>query len=281
MTAPSTEPTGYQAPEIESEGPSPSSDLYTIGRTLAVLTLEFTGYQGEYRYRLPAASPLLVQQESFARLLRRATDADPKRRFQSAGEMAEQVTGVLREVLSAADGEPRPAFSGLFSPELRPVGTDLIPVRAENGGTGPRVSPPTVAEVIAGLPVPLADGTDPAAGYLATLGGLQPEQQAATLRAAVAGEAGIPPAVAASPETRLALVRALIAAGDPGGASAYLAELAAADPADWRIAWYTGLRDLASARPDSALAAFGAVYDELPGELAPEARPRLRRRGGR
>ncbi len=136
--------TGYQAPEIESEGPSPSSDLYTIGRTLAVLTLEFTGYQGEYRYRLPAASPLLVQQESFARLLRRATDADPKRRFQSAGEMAEQVTGVLREVLSAADGEPRPAFSGLFSPELRPIGTDLIPVRAENGGAGARVSPPTV-----------------------------------------------------------------------------------------------------------------------------------------
>jgi serine/threonine-protein kinase PknG len=260
---------GYQAPEIESEGPSPSSDLYTIGRSLAVLTFEFAGYQGEYKYRLPASVPLLDQQESFARLLRRATHADPKRRFRSAGEMAEQTTGVLREVLAVADGEPRPAFSVLFSPELRAIGTDLIPVRPEGGG-GARVSPPAAAEVIAGLPAPLADGTDPAAGYLATLGGLPPEQQAAALRAAVAGDAGVPPAVATSPETRMALVRALISVGDLDGAAVFLAELAAADPADWRIAWYGGLRDLAGSRPDSARAAFSTVYDELPGELAPK-----------
>jgi serine/threonine-protein kinase PknG len=261
---------GYQAPEIETEGPSPASDLYTVGRALAVLTFEFTGYQREYKYSLPPSVPLLAQQESFARLLRRATHADPGRRFQSAGEMAEQTTGVLREVLSVADGEPRPAFSGLFSPELRAIGTDLIPVRAADGAAGARVSPPAAAEVIAGLPTPLADGADPAAGYLATLGGLQPEQQAAALRAAVAGDVGVPPAVAASPETRMALVRALIAAGDPDSAATYLAELAAADPTDWRIAWYHGLRDLAAGRPDSALAAFTAVYDELPGELAPK-----------
>ena len=261
---------GYQAPEIETEGPSPSSDLFTVARALAVLTFDFAGYQGEYKFRLPASVPLLVQQDSFARLLRRATHADPRRRFPSAGEMAEQTTGVLREVLSVADGEPRPAFSGLFSPELRAIGIDLLPVRAADGAAGVRVSPPTAAEVIAGLPAPLADGTDPAAGYLATLGGLQPEQQAAALRAAVAGGAGVPPAVAASSETRMALVRALITAGDPDGAAVYLAELAAADPSDWRIAWYTGLRDLAAARPESAQAAFGAVYDELPGELAPK-----------
>jgi serine/threonine-protein kinase PknG len=261
---------GYQAPEIETEGPSPASDLYTVGRALAVLTFEFAGYQGEYKYRLPPTAALLAQQESFARLLRRATHTDPKRRFQSAGEMAEQITGVLREVLSLADGESRPTFSGLFSPELRAIGTDLTPVRATGGGPGAQVSPPPAAEVIAGLPAPLADGTDPAAGYLATLGGLQPEQQVAALRAAVAGEAGVPPAVAASPETRMALVRALITAGDPDGAAICLAELAAADPTDWRIAWYNGLRDLAAARPDNALAAFSAVYDELPGELAPK-----------
>ena len=34
---------GYQAPEIATAGPSPSSDLYTVGRALAVLTFEFTG----------------------------------------------------------------------------------------------------------------------------------------------------------------------------------------------------------------------------------------------
>ena len=271
---------GYQAPEIEADGPSPSSDLYTVGRALAVLTFEFAGYQGEYKYRLPDAVPLLAEQESFGRLLRRATDPDPERRFQSAAEMAEQTTGVLREVLSVADGQPRPAFSRLFSPELRAIGAELTPVSgADQGRERVRVSPPPVAEVIAGLPAPLADGTDPAAGYLATLGTLPPDQQAAALLAAVSGGGvagsgvaggSVPPAVAASPETKLALSRALITAGDPDGAAAYLAELAAADPADWRIAWHNGLRELASGRPDAARAAFTAVYDELPGEPAPK-----------
>ncbi|MGH3292198.1 MAG: protein kinase domain-containing protein, partial [Trebonia sp.] len=125
---------GYQAPEIEDEGPSPSSDLYTVGRTLAVLTFEFAGFQQQYRFRLPDNEPLLVQQESFARLLGRATHRHPARRFQSAGEMAEQLTGVLREVLSAEDGQPRPAFSGLFSPELRAIGTGLS-LAAANGSS--------------------------------------------------------------------------------------------------------------------------------------------------
>jgi serine/threonine-protein kinase PknG len=260
---------GYQAPEIETEGPSPSSDLYTVGRALAVLTFEFAGYQGEYQYRLPDAVPLLAEQESFARLLRRATRAESDRRFQSAGEMAEQITGVLREVLSRADGEARPAFSRLFSPELRPVGTDFTPVRTA-GETTAKASPPPAAEVIDGLPAPLADGTDPAAGYLATLGGLPPVHQVAALTAAIAGDAGVPPPVAASQETRLALVRALVTAGDPDSAATRLAELAAADPGDWRIAWYTGLCALASGQATRAEAAFSAVYDELPGELAPK-----------
>jgi serine/threonine-protein kinase PknG len=253
---------GYQAPEIETEGPSASSDLYTVGRTLAVLTFDFA-YQGEYKYRLPADEPLLLAHESFARLLRRATHSDPSRRFQSAGEMTEQLTGVLKEVLSVADGEPRPSFSGLFSPELRAVGIELTPA-------GAGAAPPSTAEVIAGLPVPLAESADPAAGYLATLAALPPDQQAAALLAAVAGQGGIPQAVTASTETRLALVRALVVAGAAGEAEAHLAELAAVDPADWRIAWYTGLCELAQARPARARAAFGAVYDELPGELAPK-----------
>ncbi len=79
--------------------------------------------------------------------------------------------------------------------------------------------------------------------------------------------------MAASPETRLALARALIDVGDSDAAAIVLADLAAADPADWRIAWYNGLRDLAARGPSGAQVAqgaFSAVYDELPGELAPK-----------
>jgi serine/threonine-protein kinase PknG len=235
-----------------------------------VLTFEFAGYQGDYKYRLPDSVPLLAEQESFARLLRRTTHAQPDRRFQSAGEMAEQITGVLREVLSRADGKARPTFSRVFSAELRAVGTGLTPVPAPNGSAGVLVSPPPAAEVIAGLPAPLTDGTDPAAGYLATLSGLEPEHQVASLVAAISGDGGAPPAVATSPETRLALVRALIMDGDPEAAGRHLATMAAADPADWRIAWYNGLCALAGGQPATARAAFGAVYDELPGELAPK-----------
>ena len=44
---------GFQAPEIADMGPSVASDVYTIGRTLAVLTLDFRGYQSKLQHALP------------------------------------------------------------------------------------------------------------------------------------------------------------------------------------------------------------------------------------
>jgi serine/threonine-protein kinase PknG len=254
---------GYQAPEIEKDGPSVSSDLFTVARALAVLTFEFKGYQSTYKFTFPDGVPLLAQQESFARLLNRATAADPGRRFGSTAEMAEQLTGVLREVLALADGAPRPAFSTVFSPELRAVGTgDDI--------AGAALAAPGAADIIAGLPMPHVDRADPAAGYLATFAGLDPGQRAAALSRAVAGDATVPGEVATSAETRLALARARLDVGDIDGANAALAELAAADPSDWRIAWTGGLRLLAAGDAAAASGAFSAIYDELAGELAPK-----------
>jgi serine/threonine-protein kinase PknG len=270
---------GYQAPEIETDGPSPSSDLYTVGRALAVLTFEFRGFQGSFAHRLPDGVPLLEQQESFARLLRRATDPDPELRFGSAGEMTEQLTGVLREVLAVADGVPRPAFSTEFSPEVQAIGTAA-------GAADPQASlaAPGAAEIVAGLPLPQVDRTDSAVGYLATFAGLGPAQREVALTLAVAGDATIPLEVTESPETHLALARARIDVGDYRGATAALttlADLPTGDPSDWRIAWYNGLCDLAAALTagpgagghDQARVArggFTAVYDRLPGELAPK-----------
>jgi serine/threonine-protein kinase PknG len=272
---------GYQAPEIATDGPSPSSDLYTVGRALAVLTFEFTGYTSTYEHTLPgpASVPLFAQQESFYRLLRRATSPDPGRRFTSAAGMAEQLTGVLREVMATGDANPRPAFSSLFSPELQAAGAaaaagdgrDGAGGDGADGDTGPAVDAlPQAAQVAAALPIPQVDSADPAAGYLATLSTLDPAARTAALSAAVRGAEGTPPAVAESAETRLALARALIVTGALDDAARTLTDLAGGDHADWRTTWYQGLRELAAGQPAAARAAFDSVYDELPGELAPQ-----------
>ena len=44
---------GFQAPEIARTGPTVASDLYTVGRTLAVLCTDFRGYRGTYLHSLP------------------------------------------------------------------------------------------------------------------------------------------------------------------------------------------------------------------------------------
>ncbi|WP_449065747.1 protein kinase domain-containing protein, partial [Planomonospora algeriensis] len=49
---------GYQAPEISSEGPSVASDLYTVGRTLAVLSIPFSPVSGGAEAPVPALEDL-------------------------------------------------------------------------------------------------------------------------------------------------------------------------------------------------------------------------------
>ncbi|MEU3615782.1 tetratricopeptide repeat protein [Streptomyces sp. NPDC006872] len=120
---------GYQGPEVAEVGPSVASDLYTVGRTLAVLTFDFQGYTTVFVDSLPDPDNIEVfrQYESFYRLLVRATDPDPARRFASAQEMAEQLTGVLREVVSLQSGRARPALSTLFGPEVKVTDSELFP----------------------------------------------------------------------------------------------------------------------------------------------------------
>ncbi|MFF3803363.1 tetratricopeptide repeat protein [Streptomyces sp. NPDC002032] len=126
---------GYQAPEVAELGPSVASDLYTVARTLAVLTFDFQGYTNVFVDSLPDPEHIEVfgRYESFYRLLVRATDPDPGRRFASAQEMADQLTGVLREVVALQTGRPRPQPSTLFGPELRVPDTRLY---ADVPGTG-------------------------------------------------------------------------------------------------------------------------------------------------
>ncbi|MFI7095950.1 serine/threonine-protein kinase [Streptomyces lydicus] len=287
---------GYQAPEIAALGPSVASDLYTVARTLAVLTFDFQGYTNVFADSLPDPDNIEVFRtyESFYRLLVRATDPDRARRFGSAEEMAEQLTGVLREVVALQTGEPRPALSTLFGPELRAVDTEVLapqegdssllgargaapslPLRVEPGA--PVLRPLDVAGAALALPVPRVDPADPNAGLLAGLLTAAPAELLGALRSAPTD----------SLEVRLRELRAHLEAGD-GTAARAVSEAIAAEPADpwatpvagggtagewgadWRVVWHRGLVALATGDREGAALAFDAVYDAFPGEPAPK-----------
>ncbi|MFH8284172.1 serine/threonine-protein kinase [Streptomyces antibioticus] len=281
---------GYQAPEVAEAGPSVASDLYTVGRTLAVLTFDFQGYTTAFADSLPDPDTIDVfrRYESFYRLLVRATDPDPARRFASAQEMAEQLTGVLREVVSLQTGQARPALSTLFGPEVRVTDTELFPrldgevsrlgaripaPRRANGRTPEATSAAPLPAVLAGLvravpapaaglalPVPHVDPSDPNAGFLAGLMASAPAELITALAAAPA------PSV----ETRLRQVRAWLENGDHRAAQTLLATLEDERPDDWRVVWYRGVASLATGDQEGAALAFDAIYDAFPGEPAPK-----------
>ena len=102
------------------------TDIYTVGRTLAALTLNLRTRKGRYVDGLPEDDPVLTEYDSFGRLLRRAIDPDPRRRFASAEEMSSQLLGVLREVVAQDTGVPRPGLSTVFSPSRSTFGVDLL-----------------------------------------------------------------------------------------------------------------------------------------------------------
>nr|QEO73977.1 serine/threonine protein kinase [uncultured bacterium] len=105
---------GYQVPaaEIAERGLTVQSDLYAVGEMLHQLYLATADHTGQYdtvdRRRVE------VGLRSFRRLCNRAKHNDPDRRFASAADMADQLRGVLREVASLRDGQPRPEPSTLF-----------------------------------------------------------------------------------------------------------------------------------------------------------------------
>jgi len=232
---------GYQAPEIASSGPSIASDLFTVARTLAVLCFDFRGYQKNFRFTLPEPDsvPVFERYDSLYQLLLMGTAPDPDDRFQSAEEMADQLYGVLREVVSHEDGRTVPAASNLFTG----------PVRGDNERPDWRV-----------LPRPLVDRDDPAAGYLATITSIDSQQMIADLRAAPDRTI----------EVVLRLAAELIEVGDWDAAEEALAEVEAIDRWEWRVAWYRGVAEFARGRENLARTSFMNVYRSLPGELAPK-----------
>nr|WP_106975933.1 serine/threonine-protein kinase [Streptomyces flavochromogenes] len=222
---------GYQAPEVAEVGPSVASDLYTVARTLAVMTFDFQGYTNVFLDSLPDPDNIAVFRtyESFYRFLVRATDPDPARRFASAQEMAEQLTGVLREVVALQSGRPRPALSTLFGTEVRVTDTALFAEPTEDvsllgARRGRKRSAPPAA-------VPgAAYGSGPGAALPGAVpGAALPAGPGAVTPGATPG-LGELLAPLDTPATALALPVPRVDTGDPN--AGFLAGLAAAAPGE-------------------------------------------------
>jgi len=235
---------GYSAPEAD-DAPSFASDLYTVGRTLALLLMDFK-FQGQYLTSLPPREeqPVLAKYESLDRWLRKATRENPDDRFQTADEMGDDLLGVLREIV-AEDGTPRPADSALFTGDVSEENTIAAPG-------------------VALLPALKVDPLDPAANAILSAGGRADPNQLAMAFASAAKKF---PDSSEAP-LRLALVQ--IGLEQYAKAEQTLHGVAERDPFDWRVHWYRGRLRLGQGQTKDAYALFDRVYSELPGELAPK-----------
>ncbi|MDT5401375.1 MAG: serine/threonine-protein kinase PknG, partial [Mycobacterium sp.] len=263
---------GYQAPEIVKTGPTVATDIYTVGRTLAAMTLNLRTRNGRYVDGLPDEDPLLAKYDSFGRLLRRAIDPDPRRRFASADEMVGQLLGVLREVVAKDSRTPRPGLSQVFSPSRSTFGVDLLVAHTDVYLDGQVHSEKlTSQDIIKALPVPLVDPGDVGATVLSATVMSQPVQTLDSLRAARHGtldSEGID--ISESVELPLMEARALLDLGDVAKANRKLDDLADRVGWRWRLVWFRAVADLLSADYESATKHFTEVLDTLPGELAPK-----------
>ena len=233
---------GYQAPEVAQVGPSVASDIYTIGRTLLVLMMEFRGYQSRYVASLPPVSetPLFADHDSLYRLLAKACAADPADRFASVDEFRVQLLGVLREVVAQKTSGTAltSAASVLFE------------------------APAITSEALEWdeLPALRVDTSDPQYAWLSNISVDDPEERLAELRRA-------PEATA---EVRLAQARAALQLRRRDLVDQIVNEMLVEDPWEWRAVWVGGLAALDAGDFAAAQSSFNAVYGQVPGELAPK-----------
>ena len=233
---------GYQAPEVAQVGPSVASDIYTIGRTLLVLMMEFRGYQSRYVASLPpvAETPLFADHDSLYRLLAKACAADPADRFASVDEFRVQLLGVLREVVAQKTSGTAltSAASVLFE------------------------APAITSEALEWdeLPALRVDTSDPQYAWLSNISVDDPEERLAELRRA-------PEATA---EVRLAQARAALQLRRRDLVDQIVNEMLVEDPWEWRAVWVGGLAALDAGDFAAAQSSFNAVYGQVPGELAPK-----------
>lgn len=250
------------------ESPSVLSDIYSIGRTLAYLLMDFlykskleedktTGQFSVRRMMVkrfvdtlpsPQERAVLAQNDSLYRFLLRATHENPDQRFQSVDEMETQLHGVLREISARSSG-PKPAESRIFGADK------LVDVADRAGASAP------LARLLPNLR--LAADDDAASDILALASVIDPTKRIEAMATVIARNKH-------SIEAKLRYADALIDAEMYPESLSVSENLLLQDEFEWRAQWYAGKALLADGKPSDALARFDRVYFELPGELAPK-----------
>lgn len=221
----------------ERAQPTPGFDLYGLGKTLDDLCRPYDVHGS-------SATPAV---RALGMLIERATDdTQPQHRFATARDFAEQLSGVVRLVVTESGrvrGISRP--SAVFGPIAEPLHGGLGTERpVDHWIAGPMAKaggfplpepflPPPAEDIATALPAPLAV-----------------------------------PAVPRGGDRHLNALRGSLRAADRQGARLAL-ELSALPPWSWGHRWYTALIALVSGDYAAAAAAFGEVRAALPGELPP------------
>ncbi len=234
---------GFQAPEIADTGPTVPSDLYTIGRTFAVLCTHVPRLPEHLRVHAAARrrgrrctrSTTRSTASSSARPRHTPTTGSrPRRRWSTS------CSGCSARSWPHRTGVGSPAPSTLFTSELRGS------LDAPDWGV---------------LPALLVASDDAGAGFLAAVSGITDADELASLLAQ---------APERTVEVKLREARAAIEEGRYHDADLVLTDVAADDPWDWRVEWYRGLGFLRAGQAKAAYDEFHAVYRTVPGELAPK-----------
>ena len=268
---------GFQAPEIVRTGPQVATDIYSIGRTLAVLTVDMPMRDGRYIDGLPAPenTPLFADNPSYYLLLQRATAPDPDDRFVSAEEMTTQLLNVLRETVAVHTGVPRPSLSTVFTPQRSTFGTELMLAPVDGFFDPDQAAFYDPVDIARALPVPLINPTDPAAGLLNSAALSDPRQTLDSIHAA--REDGFTtmlgndaPERHPSLEIDLAEARAYLELDDVDTALELLRKVSVHHGPSWRVQWYMGMCALMNNEPELAYERFDDVLQAMPGEVAPK-----------
>ncbi|HEY7127156.1 MAG TPA: tetratricopeptide repeat protein [Ktedonobacterales bacterium] len=222
--------------------PSPETDLYTICRTLAYLVTQMDpgnppfGVPPSEHYKAFRDSPTLY------RLLEKGTHAEAMRRFHSAEDLADQLAGVLRQIVGGTPGVS--VTSRLFI-------SGMLTTSGKLGLRGEAA----------------LDEQDSAIRLL------RAGDQALRSGNYASAQNFFTQATSANPRSldgHLRLAEILIDEGKFSEALAEITRVQRLAPAHWKIAWYTGRLLEAQGNLAAAAEQYRHLMADLPGELPPQ-----------